>query len=313
MEEVFSPFGRGTRLSGRTVARRMVKRSEGSSGDGVPGTFAERRDGPRRNAERRGANRGNADRRLSDRRAGACAALAMASLMAMAPSVRADIYTRINSKGVVEATNLPANLKDFKLAYRSKGTLIHSSGFLLRPSTNNEFNAHIEDAATLFGVSRGLIRAIIQAESGFDRLAVSTAGARGLMQLMPATARRFGVIDSFNARQNIFAGTLYLRMLLNLYRGDISLSAAAYNAGEEAVARYNGIPPYKETQGYVRTVNGIIDAATEPVTPSPLPLPAPQAPAVPRIHYQWTDDNGVVHMAQSPPSAGKYSTIRSVN
>ena len=98
-------------------------------------------------------------------------------------------------------------------------------------------------------------------ESGFDRLAVSAAGARGLMQLMPATARRFGVINRFDARQNVFGGTRYLRALLDHYRGDISLTAAAYNAGASCVARYHGIPPYKQTQDYVRKVNTILGAA----------------------------------------------------
>ena len=100
----------------------------------------------------------------------------------------------------------------------------------VQPSLNREFDVHIDDAAAHHGVSRELVRAIIQVESGFDRRAVSSAGARGLMQLMPATARRFGVSNRFDARQNIFGGTRYLRVLLDRYRGDISLTAAAYNA-----------------------------------------------------------------------------------
>ena len=160
-------------------------------------------------------------------------ALAVASLTVGAQTARADVYTRINSRGVLEATDFPSSLQDFKLAYRSKGTLMHSPGFSMRASSNAEFDAHISAAAALHGVSRDLVRAIIQVESDFDRLAVSTAGARGLMQLMPATARRFGVTDSFDARQNIFAGTRYLRILLDTFGEDVSLSAAAYNAGEE--------------------------------------------------------------------------------
>jgi soluble lytic murein transglycosylase-like protein len=122
----------------------------------------------------------------------------------------------------------------------------------LRPSLNSEFDVHIEDAAARHGVSRELVRAIIQVESGFDRRAVSAAGARGLMQLMPATARRFGVSNRFDARQNIFGGTRYLRVLLDRHRGDISLTAAAYNAGRSCVASLPRIPPYKETQDYVQ-------------------------------------------------------------
>jgi soluble lytic murein transglycosylase-like protein len=81
------------------------------------------------------------------------------------------------------------------------------------------------------------------------------------MQLMPATARRFGVTNRFDARQNIFGGTRYLRVLLDHYEGNVSLAAAAYNAGPTCVARYHGIPPYKQTQDYVRKVNTILDAA----------------------------------------------------
>jgi soluble lytic murein transglycosylase-like protein len=131
----------------------------------------------------------------------------------------------------------------------------------LLPSLNSEFDVHIEEAAARHDVSVGLVRAIIQVESGFDRLAVSAAGARGLMQLMPATARRFGVMNRFDARQNIFGGTRYLRTLLDHYRGDISLTAAAYNAGMGCVARYRGIPPYKQTQDYVRKVTALLGAA----------------------------------------------------
>jgi len=132
---------------------------------------------------------------------------------------------------------------------------------ILQPSLNSKFDVHIDDAAARHGVSRELVRAIIQVESGFDRLAVSAAGGRGLMQLMPATARRFGVLDRFDARQNIFGGTGYLRALLDHFQGDIPLTAAAYNAGVSCVARYHGIPPYKQTQDFVRKVTALVGAA----------------------------------------------------
>jgi soluble lytic murein transglycosylase-like protein len=131
------------------------------------------------------------------------------------------------------------------------------------PARNRLFDAHIQDASVRHGVSRELIRAVIQVESGFDRFAVSASGARGLMQLMPRTARRFGVVDRFDARQNIFGGTRYLRALLDRYEGDVSLTAAAYNAGESAVARYDGIPPFKETRDYVREVNALLGNANQ--------------------------------------------------
>jgi hypothetical protein len=300
-----------------------VKRSR-DSGSGGGRDLSDQRGHARRKSERRGAQRVGSERRQGDRRAGVLAALTVASF-AIAPTLSADIYTRVNSRGVVEATNVPD--RDFKLTYRSKGTLVHSAGFLLHPSANNEFDPEIEAAATLHGVRRELIRAIIQAESGFDRLATSTKGAQGLMQLMPATARRFGVTDSFDARQNVLAGAQYLRFLLDIYRGDVSLSAAAYNAGEEAVAHFNGIPPFKETQDYVRTVNAILGASIGgPASLIPAMFitpgggvgtitPGSGAPAVklvrPRVYYRWTDARGVVHMAQAPPAEGQYTTIRS--
>jgi len=307
-------------------------------GQGSPTVSGDRRDGDRRQGDRRQAGRGGPDRRRGDRRAGAVAgALLTVTSLAMVPYARADIYTRVNSSGVTEATNLPS-AKDFKLTYRSKGIVIHSAGFSLRPSANHDFDDHIQAAAASHGISQELIRAIIQVESQFDRLAVSTAGAQGLMQLMPATARSMGVTDSYDARQNIFGGTRYLRLLLGMYRGDVSLTAAAYNAGEGAVARYNGIPPYKETQNYVRKVNailGTVGAAVAAEIPAMFiaagegasmnPGPAARTTSVPtrakavaikpgpRIYYRWKDAKGVVHMTQSPPTTGEYSTVKSTD
>jgi len=281
----------------------------------------------RRVAERRKGRRaepGASDRRAS-RRAAAGVALAVASLTVGARTARADIYTRINSRGVLEATNVPANRQQFTLAYRSKGTLVHSVGFCVRALLNTEFDAHIDAAAALHGVSRELVRAIIQVESAFDCRAVSTAGARGLMQLMPATARRFGVTDSFDARQNIFAGTRYLRILLDTHSKDVSLAAAAYNAGEDAVARYGGIPPFRETQNYVRKVNALLGNAPSSSAPALFFVPGGTAPMAPvsqpatpvvkqaRVYFRWKDANGVVHMEQAPPAIGEFTTIRATD
>ena len=244
--------------------------------------------GERRKGRRRSVERGGSDRRRVNRRAAAGVALGVASLTVGAPTIGADVYSRINSKGVLEATNVPANPQDFKLTYRSKGTLVHSTGFRMRASSNTEFDAHIDAAVARHAVSRDLVRAIIQVESAFDNRAVSTAGAQGLMQLMPSTARRFGVTDSFDARQNIFAGTRYLRILLDTYGGDVSLSAAAYNAGEGAVARYNGIPPFPETRNYVRKVNALLGSAVDAVPSGPrrgpcLPASGPGRQAAQRL------------------------------
>jgi len=113
------------------------------------------------------------------------------------------------------------------------------------------FDEHIREAATLYRLPAAYIRAILQTESNYDPRAVSPAGAIGLMQLMPFTAERMLVQDIYDPRQNILGGARYLRILANQFNGDIHLTTAAYNAGEHAVIRYGGIPPYEETQGYV--------------------------------------------------------------
>lgn len=113
------------------------------------------------------------------------------------------------------------------------------------------YDEHIREAATLYRLPAAYIRAVLQTESNFDPRAVSPAGAIGLMQLMPFTAERMLVEDIYDPRQNILGGARYLRILANQFNGDIHLTTAAYNAGEHAVIRYGGIPPYEETQGYV--------------------------------------------------------------
>lgn len=112
----------------------------------------------------------------------------------------------------------------------------------------------IEQAGHRHKVDPRLIAAVARRESRFRTRAVSPVGARGLMQLMPRTARWLGVKDSFNARQNIFGGTKYLSMLLRQYNGNLDLTLAAYNAGPGAVKKYRGVPPYRETRDYVAAI-----------------------------------------------------------
>jgi soluble lytic murein transglycosylase-like protein len=113
---------------------------------------------------------------------------------------------------------------------------------------------HIQDASLRYGLDPDLVAAVVKAESGFRTRAVSRKGAMGLMQLMPATARLLGVEDAFDGRDNIFGGCRYLRSLIDRFDGDLKLALAAYNAGPEAVVRHGGVPPYPETQNYVRQV-----------------------------------------------------------
>ncbi len=244
----------------------------------------------------------------------------------------AQVYTRLKPNGVVEATNVPDSTS-FHLTYPGKGTLIHSRGF--RGATSSLFDTHIDAAAARYHVSMDLVKAVIAVESEFDQWAVSSKGARGLMQLMPATARRFGVADSFDARANIFAGTQYLRILLDQFGGDIVLALAAYNAGENAVRRYGGVPPYRETRGYVKKVQSLLGAfvpagpstsssgesasfftpsiALRPQAQPTVARPRPRKlePARPRTYYRWRDDTGLTHVAVAPPPAGTvYETVR---
>ena len=119
----------------------------------------------------------------------------------------------------------------------------------------------IAEAADRYQLDPNLIRAIIHAESAFNPFAVSSAGALGLMQLMPAMAEELHVLDPFDPRQNILGGAQYLRDLLDRHHGNVDLAVASYNAGPGAVARYRGIPPYRETRNYVKTVNSFIKQA----------------------------------------------------
>lgn len=122
------------------------------------------------------------------------------------------------------------------------------------PLNRSAFSKLIAQSAAAHDVDADLIRAVIHAESNFERTARSRAGAEGLMQLMPATQKLLKVANPFNARENIDAGTRLLKRLLQKYGDNIRHAAAAYNAGEEAVERYQGIPPYEETQTYVQRV-----------------------------------------------------------
>ena len=126
----------------------------------------------------------------------------------------------------------------------------------LRP--DQAFDHLIAEAAALYEVSPALIKAVMRTESAFDPNVVSPVGAQGLMQLMPALAEEMGVVNAFDPRENIMGGAKYLKQLLDSTRGDIPLTLASYNAGPGNVARYNGIPPFKETRNYVRKITALL-------------------------------------------------------
>jgi membrane-bound lytic murein transglycosylase B len=122
------------------------------------------------------------------------------------------------------------------------------------PVTKSKFDKFIVQAAKKFDVDVALVSAVIQAESNFNPHEISNKGARGLMQLMPATAERFGVSDSYDPEANIYGGVRYLRWLLQTFHGNADLAVAAYNAGEGNVWKYNGVPPFRETINYINRI-----------------------------------------------------------
>lgn len=198
----------------------------------------DRRQEARRGAEREGAARRKRDRRSRAARVGLLAAMTIAGALP-----RADV-PKSTPSGLVQVAppESPTTTEDKGIA---------------------AIEDLIQEASAAYNVNADLIRAIIQTESRFNPRAVSPVGAQGLMQLMPVTAKYLGVSDPFDPRQNIFAGVKYLSKLLDRFNGNVALTAAAYNAGPNAVARYRGIPPYKETRGYVKKVKGYMASGVE--------------------------------------------------
>ncbi len=175
----------------------------------------------------------------------------MAGAISFPAASSADIYRYVDKEGIIHLTNVPTETGvKYDVILREKRVL-----FKVRSADINRYDHLITQAAEKYKVDSALVKAVIKAESNFNHQAVSRKGARGLMQLMPATASSLQVHDSFHPEKNIEGGVRYLRYLLNVFRGDLSLALAAYNAGEKAVAKYNNrIPPYQETQHYVQRV-----------------------------------------------------------
>ncbi len=184
-------------------------------------------------------------------------------LLGTGAPAKADIYRCKRSDGTLHYTNIREPGKRCQLVVRSKRSKPKQSTSKRRPQSGtstkdparySRYDGLIDEAARLYELPEPFIRAVMRVESDFNPSVVSRAGAMGLMQLMPKTARSMGVSDPFDVRQNIFGGARYLRILANRFKGDLVLTVAAYNAGEGAVEKYDGIPPYRETQRYVRRV-----------------------------------------------------------
>ncbi|MBL0164210.1 MAG: lytic transglycosylase domain-containing protein [Xanthomonadales bacterium] len=177
-----------------------------------------------------------------------------------APKVlRGAVYKVERSSGITEYTNVRPRDGRFALLFTYISTCVacdlHSTINFASTALNlDAYRSEVDLAASEFGVDAALLRAIIHAESAFNPMAISTKGAQGLMQLMPATATGLGVDDAFDAAQNIRGGAEYLARMLKDFNGDERLAAAAYNAGPGAVRKYADVPPFAETQVYVERV-----------------------------------------------------------
>jgi len=170
-------------------------------------------------------------------------------LTVVAPPALADIYRYIDENGVMHFTNAPtSSSNEFKLFIRERSQPAPSWYY------SEKYDDLITEASERFGVSFHLLKAIIKAESDFDAQAVSKKGAMGLMQIMPQNFKLLGLKDPFDPTQNINAGARYFKQLYERFKGKLALSLAAYNAGPTAVDRYKTIPPYEETEAYVKRV-----------------------------------------------------------
>jgi soluble lytic murein transglycosylase-like protein len=184
------------------------------------------------------------------------------ALLLAPPGASADIYRFVDRHGVEHYTNYQPGAGGWQRVYRDPKQAKATRAPLTRggpivssdPERLRRYDAHIREAAQLYVLPEELIRAVMHVESNFNPHAVSRKGAMGLMQLMPTTARAMGVVDAFDPRQNVLGGVRLLRILANNFDGDQVLTLAAYNAGEAAVRKYRGVPPYAETQRYVQRV-----------------------------------------------------------
>ena len=207
------------------------------------------RNGDRRHEDRRSNARvGKEDRRRRDRRRGVAGGILLTGL-ALAAGVHqgrrtsdptADAPTSEESRPTP-----PSGSSDADAATDSATPL-------------SPYEDIIREAALKYGVDPDLVRAVIRTESNFNPLAKSRAGAKGLMQLMPRLAKELGISNPFDPRENVLGGTKYLSKLLDRHDGDVSLALASFNAGPRNVTKYKGIPPFKETRGYVKKITGLL-------------------------------------------------------
>lgn len=193
-------------------------------------------------------------------------AFALAFVVGAVSIAHAQIYTWRDANGNLVLSNRPRAGADVKTFAVPKASNVRATRSI--SARADAFEDLIVGHATMNDVRPDLVRAVIQVESGFNPRAVSSKGAMGLMQLMPATARMLQVRNAFDPEENIRGGVTYLRQLLDRYNGNEELALAAYNAGPQAVDKYgHTIPPYQETRSYVSKISGLVDATTTSVMP----------------------------------------------
>ena len=197
-----------------------------------------------------------------------CSVVAAVACLAAGPA-HADIYGFVDERGVAHFSNTPLDHRYYLFKRERKDDAAPGSKLVVtnvpysrprraiqvNPAHRNEFGSMVSLTAKLHGLDPALLHAVVTVESGYNPKALSRRGAAGLMQLMPATAKRYAVNDIWDPRQNLYGGARYLRDLLALFNNNLSLALAAYNAGEGAVIQHgNRIPPYTETRTYVPQV-----------------------------------------------------------
>jgi soluble lytic murein transglycosylase-like protein len=219
--------------------------------------------------------------------------LVISVALALSSPASAQIYSWRDADGKLVLSDKPRTGDAATSTYAVHGTIA-----VLTTDNSTAKSAPYEAAITEHArrqqVAADLVRAVIQVESAFNPVAVSSKGAMGLMQLMPATARELGVRNPFDPDQNIRGGVAYLRRLLDRYDGNVELALAAYNAGMGNVEKYGDVPPFKETKNYVKKVTG----ATPPVPVN--------------IIYKWmelVDGKPVIKFSNKPPAEGSYQIV----
>ena len=224
--------------------------------------------------------------------------LVAAVCLCLATPAAAQIFTWRDADGTLVLSDKPRTDNGQMATYAvavSGSTSFKATKPLVPTAKSQLYDEHITEHSRRVGVSADLVRAVIQAESAFNPMAVSSKGAMGLMQLMPATARELGVYNPFEPDQNIRGGVVYLKRLLDRYDQKVDLALAAYNAGMGNVDRYDAVPPFQETRAYVKKI-------TES-TPQPPP---------PTVIYRWMElVNGkpVTRVSNKPPASGAYDII----